>query len=129
MYGYSKVYQVLFLNQTHYMQKAFIDTVIMTLLAALNVAASIFMYGHTDLSANWSVFVCSIVLMSLASVLVNFKQSSNIHYTEVNIHGAKKVETIEKTDKPENVRVKVEQTCRTPNQTAGDKKRSEVAKK
>lgn len=83
------------------MQKAFIDTVIMTLLAGINVAASIFMYEHTELSAPWAVFVCSMVTISLGAVLVNFKQSRNIHYTEVNIHGAEKVETIEKTDKPE----------------------------
>lgn len=96
------------------MIKAFIDTVIMACLAGINVAASIFMYQNTELSAPWSIFVCSLVLMSLASVLVNFKQSRNIHYTEVNIHGAEKVETIEKTDKPENIRVKVEQqtTCK-----------------
>ena len=111
------------------MQKAFIDTVIMALLAGINVAASVFMYQYTELSAPWAVFVCSMVTISLGAVLVNFKQSRNIHYTEVNIHGAEKVETIEKTDKPENVRVKVEQTCRTSNQKVGDKKRSEVAKK
>lgn len=96
------------------MQKAFIDTIIMACLAGINVAASVFMYQNTELSAHWSVFVCSLVLMSIASVLVNFKQSRNIHYTEVNIHGAEKVETIEKTDKPENIRVKIEQqtTCK-----------------
>lgn len=90
------------------MLKAFIDTVIMACLAGINVAASVFMYQNTELSAPWSVFVCSLVLMSLASVLVNFKQSRNIHYTEVNIHGAEKVKTIEKTDNPENIHVNVD---------------------